>query len=301
MAKKIFFALFLLGLAGLGYGQQDPQYSQYMFNGLALNPAYAGSREMLSTTLLYRTQWLQMDGAPTTQTFSAHLPTTDLRHGFGLNLINDEIAVTRNMNAALSYAYRIPMNNDAVLSFGIQGVINQYSHNLDQVRLNNSNDNAFTGNTTSLLQPNAGAGVYWKAKKWYAGASVPYLIPSNLTGISAQKSMHVLGTAGCIIGLGSSVKFKPSTMVKYVPGAPVSVDLNGSFLFKEVVWVGASYRVQDALVFMVEFWPTPYLRIGYAYDKTLSELKAYNTGSHEVMLGFDLNFAKKNIVSPRYF
>lgn len=294
--------------------QQDPQYSQYMFNGLVLNPAYAGSREYFSATFLYRAQWLGMDGGPRTQSLGIHAPSANLRHGFGLNFFNDKVGVSSATSLRLAYAFRIPIGERANLSLGLEGSFENFRNNYSQLRIVQPNgspaDGVFTDTPDSRLwAPNVGTGAYFQSKHLYLGASVPRLLTvaeterDNQNGIADNggRLPQYLFTGGGMIPLGRSVKFKPSFLVKATANSPVSVDLNGSFLFADMIWVGASYRINDAAVFMLELWPAKNLRIGYAYDLTISELADYNSGSHEFMIGFDFDWYKKNYISPRYF
>lgn len=304
----ILFAMLLLGSSAMA--QQEAHYSQYMFNGLVLNPAYAGSRDQVSANILYRNQWVNVDGAPVTTSFSVHGPSANLRHGFGLTLVNDDIGVTRDLAVNLDYAFRIPVGEEAKLALGLQGQIANYRANLDQVRTanpgnpNSTPDPAFTGNAVNMWLPNVGAGIYFNSKNFYIGASSLHLIQNDLNeedALQAQRYLHVFGTAGLILNLGKVVQLKPSTLVKYTEAAGVQFDANLSFLFAEKVWIGASYRTEDAVVGLVQFQITPQLSIGYAYDYTISDLTDYSNGSHELMLGFDFNFKRSQMVSPRKF
>lgn len=278
-------------------------YTQYMFNGLALNPAYAGSHDALSLTALGRIQWVGIEGAPDTQTFSAHSPIAD-RSSLGLFLIHDNIGVTNQYGVYGSYAYRIPMGSGS-LSMGLQFGFNHYSMNLNQVTTKRPDQN-FAMNDAGGLLPNFGAGLYYSTERFYLGASVPHIltndfISSEVADANARQFRHYFLTAGYVFDLGPSLKLKPNFLVKAVPGAPLAYDINANLLIKEVLWVGASYRVEDAVSFLVEMLLTPQLRLGYAYDYTTSELQNFNTGSHELMLNFRFAFDKSKIISPRYF
>ena len=324
MNKYILF--FVLMLTGVGaWAQQDAQYSMYMFNGLVLNPAYAGSRENLSMTLIGRKQWLGFDGSPVGGSFSVHGPTRNLRHGLGGFVSYDKVGPISNINATFAYAFRIPLNQkNAVLALGIQGSFANYRANFSGVNLGDPtwttaggvaaidpNDPAFNGNSNvSLFQPNAGAGIRFSNKWMYAGASIPHFINNRLFApeqqigddkLLSRRYYHYLFQAGFIIPFGKQIKFRPSTFIKYVPAAGVQLDVNASFLFVEKFWVGASYRLQEGFIFMAEWNISKSLRVGYAYDLTTSGMKSYTTGSHEIMLGFDFNFNKKSMISPRYF
>lgn len=285
------------------YGQQQAMYTQYMFNGLALNPAYAGSHEAMSLTLLGRVQWVGIEGAPNTQTLSAHSPVAD-RSSVGMFLIHDNIGVTNQYGLYGSYAYRIPMANGA-LSMGLQVGFNHYTIGLSQINTKGGDQN-FQANYGGSFLPNFGAGLFYNSERFYAGASVPHIRNNDLfegaiQDLDARQFRHYFLTAGYVFDLGPSLKLKPNFLVKAVQGAPVEYDINANLLIKEVLWVGASYRTNDALSLILEMLLTPQLRLGYAYDYTTTELQEFNTGSHELMLNYRFSFNKSKILSPRYF
>ena len=284
-------------------GQQQAMYTQYMFNGLALNPAYAGSHNALSLTGLGRIQWVGIEGAPNTQTFSAHTPIAD-RSAVGLFVMHDNIGVTNQYGFYGSYAYRIPVGI-GYLSMGLQAGFNNYTINLSQVNTKRADQN-FAMNNGGQLLPNFGTGLFYSAERFYVGASVPHIRNNDLltsgTDLSrARQFRHYFLTAGYVFDVGPSLKLKPNFLVKAVQGAPVEYDINANLLVKEVLWLGASYRTDDALSFLVEMLLTSQLRLGYAYDYTTTELQEFNTGSHELMLNFQFSFDKSKILSPRYF
>lgn len=308
--KKLLFIILGFCLTTGAFAQQDPQYSQYMFNGLVLNPAYAGSRGHFSAVLLAREQWAGMEGAPSTQSISLHGTSRNRKHGFGFSLQNDKIGITSNTGVSAVYAFRIAVAEESFLSFGLQGSLDNYRANFNDVRLDYEtdpqiSDPAFTGNQVNLLLPNAGAGVYFHTRHFYLGASTPKLIRQNLydsnTGSQAVQSPHYFFTGGLVLNLSDAVKFKPSVLAKYQPASGMQFDLNAHFLLADRLWLGASYRTEDAMVFMAEFQLTQVFRIGYAYDWTTSRLNRYENGSHEFMLGLDLDVKRSKMISPRYF
>ncbi len=298
--------LFLLAVFGShpeAQAQQQAMYTQYMFNGLAINPAYAGSHDALSLTGLARIQWVGIDGAPNTQTFSAHSPVAD-RSSLGLFLIHDNIGVTNQYGLYGSYAYRIPIGEGS-LSMGLQVGFNSYSIDLNQVSVQNTDPN-FSVDDAGGLEPNFGAGLFYSTERFYIGASVPHIVnneflSSDINESNARQYRHYFLTAGLVFDLGPSLKLKPNFLVKAVQGAPVEYDLNANLLIKEVLWVGVSYRTEDAISGLIEMLLTPQLRLGYAYDYTTSELQDFNTGSHELVLNFRFAFDKSKVLSPRYF
>jgi type IX secretion system PorP/SprF family membrane protein len=306
---KIFFALTLLTMmvGGQLMGQQDPQYSQYMFNGLAYNPAYAGSREALSGTFLLRKQWVQLAGSPLTGSLALHAPSRNDRHGFGISMVHDRLGITRQNYLYGSYAYRIPLG-PGKLALGLQGGLIQFQNRYSDVITINP-DQINPGVNLSAWLPTAGTGIYFSTEKFYMGLSVPNFIAgkyfryknTSTQELASSQKIHYFGTMGVVLPLGENVAFKPSLVAKWVPNSPLEFDFNASFLFKQRLWLGAGYRTGDAMIFMLEYFTPKGLRIGYAYDYTLTQLRTVNTGSHEIMLGFDLAPKKTKIITPRYF
>jgi type IX secretion system PorP/SprF family membrane protein len=304
---KFSFFIFCLFLVGAAYAQQEAMYSQYMFNGLAINPAYAGSTEVLSASALYRKQWVGVEGAPTTQTFSAHAPVYNNRVGLGFSLINDKIGITNNVAANGIYAFRI-VTNRGIFSMGLQTGIGQYRANYSTLKTNPDGiiDQTFQDNQNSLMF-NFGTGFYYSTEQFYIGGSVPYLVSKEIARLgnasiySPSHYRHIFLTSGYVLPLSPSLKLKPSALVKIAEGAPVQVDVNANLWIRDVLSTGLSYRTGDAVVGMVECQISRQLRLGYAYDQPLSDSRRYVGSSHEVMLRFDLVSPKTKYVSPRYF
>lgn len=302
--KKLVIYFLLLVAAAPVWAQQQPMYSQYMFNGLAINPAYAGSREVLSMMALHRDQWTGIEGAPETQTFSIHTPLKKKRLGLGLLIYHDRLGVTDQKGISLSYAYRVPLAKGR-LAFGISGAVNSLRSRWSTVSTVQSGDAVFGEDSPSYVMPNAGAGVYYSSKKFYTGLSVPALLTNRINTGGKQDTYHdpsnynVMFTSGVLVPAGGIV-FKPSVLVKYHSGSPVQVDINSSFYIKDHLEIGASYRTNDAIVGIIGYNINKQLRVGYAYDRTLSMLKAYNKGSHEFMLQYEFGY-KVEAMSPRYF
>ncbi len=297
----------MLAFTGSAWGQQDPQYSQYMFNSLAYNPAYAGSRDALSGTFLLRKQWVQLDGAPFSGTVSLHGPSRNERHGFGIALVHDRLGITRQNFLTGSYAFRFPMGPGR-LSLGLRGGIRQFQNRYSDVVTVNPDQINPGVNLTAVL-PSAGTGIYYNTERFYLGLSVPNFIAGKYfrykdqgtQELASTQRIHYFGTMGVVIPLGQNVEFKPSVVAKYVANSPFEMDFNANFLFKQRLWLGAGYRTGDALIFMLEYFTPGGLRLGYAYDYTVTRLNQVNTGSHELMLGFDLAPRKTKIITPRYF
>jgi type IX secretion system PorP/SprF family membrane protein len=299
--------LTLLGfmLLGESYGQQDAIYSQYMFNPFMINPAYAGSRDALSGTLLFRQQWVGIDGAPSTQTFSMHSPIGNQKLAGGINVVNDAIGPTRNTGAFLTGAYHFKLGKGK-LSFGLRGGI--YNSRLDRSKLNYDNpaDKFNNQGTTNAMAPSFDFGTYYYTSKFYAGFSATHLTQQKFayddypTDAQVFLKRHFFFATGAAFELGKSTVFKPSVLLKYVDGAPLNYDVNASFLFKKLFWLGASYRSGNGVTFITEVNVTDFLRLGYSYDLVLNRLKKFTLGTHEIMLGFDLNIKKTKHISPRY-
>lgn len=307
---KRFLGLLLVLMPFAIFAQQDPMYSQYMHNGLAFNPAYAGSRDAISLSGLYRQQWSGFSGAPVTQTISAHLPSFNRRHGFGLSAVNDQISYIGQTWISGDYAYRIPFGKTK-LAFGLRASVNIFRIAWEEADLKDRTDIVATNYPSQNILPNAGFGMYYYGDRFYIGASVPRLLVNAFDSNTPELTLddtgpgrlrrHYFATAGVVIKAGEGLAFKPSTLLKYVAGAPMQLDLNLNVYFKEKIGVGASYRTGDALVGLLDVFLTPQLRFGYAYGYTLSDLANYNSGSHELMIGYDFRFKKDGIASPRLF
>ena len=299
--KKLYI-IFLLLLAVEMHGQQDPQYTQYMYNMNVINPAYAGSRENLSFGLLYRTQWVGIDGAPKTGTFFGHLPVGE-KVGLGLSVISDEIGPIKETNAYADFSYTLQLGGEHRLAFGIKAGATFHDRGLGDIDLIDANDPFF--NNVTGVTPNVGAGAFYYTDNYYLAFSVPNILSSvkldaNGTEYGTEVSHYFL-TGGYVFQLSPNTKLKPSFLVKSAFDAPTSFDVNLNALFFEKLEVGASYRLDDSFSGLINFAITPSLRIGYAYDAVQSDIKRYAPSSHEFMLLFDLNFPKNVSRSPRYF
>lgn len=298
-----------VGVLGTAYSQQDPQYSQYMFNTLAINPAYAGSRDVVSATALYRKQWVNLPGSPSTGTFSVDAPFKREKVGVGLVVFNDKIGITNTAGAYGSYAYRLRLKKGTI-ALGLQAGFSQFKADYNTVVLDQTNtyDGAFNS-TVNKFMPNFGAGAYYKTDKLYLGVSLPKVVNNKLFTKSetsdstfAQQSRHLFLMGGFVVALSQDVKLKPSTLIKFVKGAPVQVDINANVWFYDVVAAGLSYRAgAGTLVSMIEVQVNKQIRIGYAFDASLGKVKAIGTGSHEIMARYEFGYVKAKILSPRYF
>ena len=293
------------------YSQQDAQYSMYRFNGLYLNPAYAGSHEVLSVMSIYRQQWVNMPGAPQSASVAVHSPLKNDKIGLGLIYSYDRIGVAKTNSINADFAYRLPVGKKKKvrLCFGISAGVTNYRTDMDNVATADANDPNFVGNSVNRWLPNVGVGIYAYSDRFFAGISVPHILAVKLDGKYslfatssnvAHKYHHLLFTGGYVFSLGKKVKFMPSVLLKYVPDhAPPTFDFNTTFIFIDRIWIGAAYRLNDSYNFMLAVNIYQQLRIGYAYDLGVSSLNKYTSGSHEVMASFDFNFVYRKIVSPR--
>lgn len=307
MKKKFIVTCFLFSavLVREAYAQQDAIYSQYMFNPFMINPAYAGSRDALSGVLLFRQQWVGIEGAPSTQTFSMHSGIGKTNLAAGINFVNDVVGPSRNSGLFLTGGYHLKTRKGK-LSFAIRGGV--YNSKIDNSKLNyyDESDKFNTQSVATTLIPSFDAGMYYYTKQFYIGFASTHLTQSKFTyenypGTSNLfLKRHYMLATGYAFELSPKVVFKPSTLIKYVDAAPVNVDLNASFLFNKVFWLGASFRTGNGLTFISEFYITDWMRLGYSYDMVFNRLKKFTMGTHEIVAGFDLNVRKVKHISPRY-
>lgn len=292
----------LLGF--VSYSQQDAQYTQYMYNTINVNPAYAGSRGVMSVFGLHRTQWVGLDGAPTTNAFSINSPIENSNLGIGLSFVNDKIGPTVENTISADISYTIQTSDTYNLSFGVKGTANLF--NLDVTKLNPvSAADPLLQNLENNFSPNVGAGVYFHSDKLYLGASVPNFFETRRyddNSIAVYKErMNLYFIGGYVFDLTSNLKFKPAFLTKAVEGAPLQVDVSGNFLINEKFVLGAAWRWSAAVSAMAGFQVNDGLYIGYGYDLETTRLRNFNSGSHEVFLRFELFKRQDKIVSPRFF
>lgn len=304
--KKQFFALIGLCTMMSVQAQQDPHYSQYMFNQSVFNPAYAGNKDALSVGVLHRQQWQGLEGAPTTSTAFAH-SRVGKKVGVGISFIRDAIGPTEENNAYADVSYTLDVAPGHFLALGIKGGMSFQKIGLfDEVSSNvpDANDPVFAENTSNQFF-NVGAGVFYYTEKYYVGLSVPNFLQNTYIEKNNAKfgtdAMHIFMTGGYVFTMSRYWELKPSTMVKYAVGAPVSFDINLNTRFKKNLEFGVSYRIDDSFGAMINYAVLPNLRIGYAYDYISSGLNAQTKGSHEAFILFDLFYKKKVSSSPRYF
>jgi type IX secretion system PorP/SprF family membrane protein len=285
------------------YCQQQATYAQYMFNGLAINPAYAGSHDALSASFLGRFQNVGLPGAPNTQTMAIHSPIAGQRFAVGLMVVNDAIGVINQTGMNGVYAYRLPIKGGGVVSFGLQLGMSAYRADYTELDLYQS-DVVFATNVRQN-RLNVGAGIYITKPLWYLGLSMPHMMNNvfdrRKSFETVYQSVPVIFTGGYVFLLSPMFKVKPNFLFKAVDGRPVELDLNANILFDEVVWVGVSYKFVNAISLLTELQITDQLRFGYSYSITTGPVRQAELGSHEILLHYVFTFRKKGVVTPRYF
>jgi type IX secretion system PorP/SprF family membrane protein len=296
-------ALWTLALAA----QHTPLTSQYLFNGLLINPAYAGSRDALAANLTHRQQWVGFEGAPVTQVLSVHAPVNRRKVGLGLMLYNDRIGVSNETGLFTNYAYRIRFGRYAKLALGMGAGVTMLRGDWQTVALQQQNDAVFSGPTRSAFRPNFSTGAYFYNKKWFAGLSVPFLLLHRYNPAvegylirDTRGDLQPMLTGGRLLVLSPEMKLKPTTLLRYRIESGLQADLNTNLIYKDVVWLGLSYRTADAAVATLEVLPTPQWRFGYAYDLGVSALRRHHAGSHELMVQYEFGY-RIRVRDPRYF
>ena len=300
---NVYFWFFTL-VAGTAFAQQDSQFTQYMYNPVNINPAYAGSREVLSIFAMHRTQWVGLDGAPVTNTVSIHTPVENTDIGIGLSFVNDRIGPSDENTFSVDVSYTVPTSEYYKLAFGLKATANLL--NVDFTKLTQQpGDPLLQYNIDNRFSPNIGAGIFWYSDRSYVGISVPnFLETKHFDGTDnsvAKERMHYHFIGGYVFDLNPTLKFKPSLLVKAVEHAPLQVDLSANFLFNEKLTLGVAYRWSAAVSAMVGFQITDGLLAGYAYDAETTKLANYNSGSHEIFLRFELFNRYNRIITPRFF
>ena len=287
-----------------GFAQQDAQYTQYMYNTININPAYAGSRGVMSIFGLHRTQWVGLDGAPTTNAFSINTPINNSNLGVGFSVVSDKIGPTRDNTVSADVSYTIPMSEDYKLSFGLKASGNLFNLDVNDLRPEDAGDPNLQ-NFDNEFSPNFGAGVYLHSDKFYFGLSVPNFLQdkkySDNDVAVFEERMNFYAITGYVFDLSPDIKFKPAILTKMVTGAPLQIDGSANFLFFDKLMLGGAYRWDAAVSGLAGFQVTDGLFIGYSYDMETTQLKNYNSGSHEVFLRFELFNRVNKLVSPRFF
>jgi type IX secretion system PorP/SprF family membrane protein len=313
---KIITTIVMAFLSLSAYAQQDAAYSMYFFNPVYVNPAYAGSREVLSGSLVNRSQWVSMPGAPTSQSLTIHSALRNSRIGLGFQVNNDKLGPMKNTGITGTVAYHLPITKKAKLSFGMSGSLSNLRINWDQININDNYDPAFINNTSSSWVPDVNAGFYLYKTRFYLGLSANHLLQSkfgltNAPGANMAKfHRQMYLTSGVVIPVTATVDFRPSILVKYVEAAPAVAEIDGSFIFYKKLFLGAGFRsakrinmtgTDNMLIGIIQFQFTNFLSAGYSYDYYMNRNGAYNSGTHEIMLGWDISGNKTKMSSPRFF
>lgn len=317
--KKCFNAILALSLSFISLhssdaiAQQDAQYTQYMYNTLSINPAYAGQRGGLSVLGLHRSQWVGLEGAPRTQTASIHSPVGESeRVGLGLNIVKDDIFITSETYVDLAFSYTIPTSYRGNLSFGLKGGIHLLDVNYSEASAFQGGDGLLENNIDNRLSPQIGAGLFYSTDKFYAGFSVPNLLETdhfddsqtigdpNATFLATER-INYYATSGYVFDITPDFKLKPAGLVKWVAGAPLQVDITANALLNDKFTLGVAYRWSASVSALVGFQVSDSLLIGLAYDRETTELQQFNDGSFEVFLRFEFLRRPKSLISPRFF
>lgn len=309
IANKYSLLLLIQMSVVLSHAQQQPMFTHYMFNGLVLNPAYAGAQETFTATAIMRKQWVGIEGAPQTQTFSAHSPLDNLRNrkrpgspvSVGLTIFRDEIAITAQSGLLASYAYRLTFTNEASLSFGLQAGINQFRIRYSNLELD---DPSFSMGDVTEWQPDFGAGLYYQAKRFYAGLSAPQMLRmrTDLSRSSPALAPHYFFTSGFIFDINKAVKLKPSMLIRSFSGDVFQFDINCNVFLNETLNLGVSWRSFESVSALIQFQVHERFAIGYAYDIPYgSEISRLSNGSHEMMVNYRVPRKKIRTINPRYF
>lgn len=309
MLRTILVVVLLAAVWGRSEAQQYPVYSQYIFNGLVINPAYAGSHVQFSATAMYRNQWVNFEGAPKTLSFSAHTSLAKNKIGVGVLVTNDEIGSYSNQNLFGSYAFIIksPLGT---LAMGLQAGFNLISADFSDLNLDNFDDPSFAG-IDNKIRPNFGAGVYFHNKFMFAGLSVPFLLNNKISNDAEallneiREARYYYLNGGLILPLSRAkiVQFNPSLLIRAQEGSPLSLDLNAGFIFYEVFSIGASYRNIDAIITYIDLKLSDQFHFGYSYDWTTSDINQFSQGTHEFMLNyrFRIRSIHGNVECPTFF
>lgn len=309
--KKLIVLCLLTFSGTVLLAQQELMLSQYMFNQMVVNPGYAGSKPYLSADAVYRKQWVDFPGSPTTQAFSIHSPVGLTNMGLGLGVTHDAIGVENNTDITISYSYHLKLNEALKLGLGVRGGLTFYSARNPDLVFWDPNDRVFPQEIQTKTLPSAGTGAFLYHRLWYAGIAVPRLLSTDPdrpltintsdTKLLPHKVRHYYITGGYVFEINQDVVLKPSTLMKYTWNAPVEVDINLNALLMERLWLGVSYRTGDSFIGLIGVNITKQLRLAYAYDFTMTDIKDYSDGTHEITLGYDFGYDILKMKTPRYF
>lgn len=315
MKKLITTSIFAM-LVVWGVAQQDAQYTQFIYNKLMINPGYAGSKDAACVTCLYRNQWVALDGAPTSANVSFHTPAFNDKVGLGITISNDRLGIENSWYMNLIYAYHIKLGAGK-LGIGVQGSLHNYSADWNDTRATHVGDGQIPQSASSAFLPNFGAGLYYYTDKYFLGASVPRFLNNSIDFTDndldieiSRERFHAFFTGGYMFNITEKVKLQPAFLVKYSVNAPLDLDLHTSVIFFDKLWVGGTVRLGGSTVqnsfaesidAIVQYQLTNALKVGIAYDYTLSELQSYNDGTFEVVADYCFRFNGKKLLNPRFF
>lgn len=302
--KKQFLIFLVILVAAPAFSQQLPQFTQYMYNTISINPAYAGSRDAFSIIGLHRSQWADFEGAPTTQTLSINSPLSNNKIGLGLSIINDNAGYENYTYAYGDFAYRIDLSADVSLRMGLKAGASYYNLEEELFTEPEVMNDPFFQDRLNRWTPNFGLGFYLSSQNWYIGASAPKLINNNNNEFNeylALEQVHYYLTGGYVFDLSDNVKLRPTTLIKMTKGAPLSVDLTATAIFNEKFYLGGSYRIDDAVGAFLDVQVFNGFRAGYAYEYPISDIRPYTSGSHEILLIYEIRLKNTRYKSPRFF
>jgi type IX secretion system PorP/SprF family membrane protein len=287
----------------LGFAQQKVQFSQYMFNTMLINPAYAGADEALSLTMLNRSQWRGVENSPVTQTLSAHTLFHKKQFGLGLTLVNDRIGIHRNLSAMSNYAYHLQVSRKSVVSFGLQAGVHSMRSDYASLATGTIYDPGILNGPVSRTFFDLGAGIYFRSPRLHAGISAPGLMPERMSfkdtlTVHLNRANYFLFARYRIVQ-SENIAYEPSVLLKYLHGLPVSYDVNLNLIYRKVLTLGLSYRKQESLDFLLKLQITPQLQLGYAYDHTIGNVSRISSGSHELMVQYVFRYVETKVSSPR--
>jgi type IX secretion system PorP/SprF family membrane protein len=302
---KISFLIVCGFISCIANAQQRAQYTEYMYNTMVINPAYAGSTGSLEATLLGRSQWVGLDGSPQTQSFSIHKPLNNKNIGLGLSVINDKIGPSNELDMQGNFSYSLDLGYEKKLAFGLKAGIRKLNVDWSKGRSYDSGDVLLYDNVDNKINPTLGAGLYYYTSKGYLGFSVPSFFRGDYyddvqEGVYYNKP-HYIFTGGYVFDLNENLKFKPAFLLRAVSGSTVSKDVSANFLIQEKVVLGASYRFDDSVSALAGLQINKSFFIGYAYDYSVTDLNKYNDGSHEIVLRYQYYNKSNKIKSPRFF
>lgn len=307
VAKRTIF-LWILLASTIVYAQQEPMYTQYMFNTQAINPAYAGTWHAIGFMALARHQWTGWDGAPKTYTFGMQAPLKNEKIALGLNVMSDEIGFEKRFSLFGDYSYEMPLSEKSTLNLGLKAGFTNYSHNFNEYSLypDGVSDPRFQGGIEAKWMPNFGVGAFLYSPRYYVGLSVPKMIENDFDDNEGNYSVeaelrHFYLIGGVVFDVGENVKFKPTGLLKATVGSPLQFDLSANFLLREKIWLGAMYRSGSSTGFIAQWIFNHKLRVGYAIDFSLNSTRPHHHGTHEIMVSYEIRNLVERVVSPRYF